>query len=117
MDQFNLSIGGKSWTIASPLRFKQLRLIEPAMSKIIAMKVSGEGTTEKFYDEMANVILAAVMPIDQTFTRAALDDLPVSIGDLTEAVKTIAQAAGMWKAPTSGEAQPPQTAATDQPNL
>lgn len=94
-----LTLGDQKWTFSAPLKFRQLAIIEPAMAAITNMKVTNAPTSSKFYDEMANVILAVVVPVDGTFSRAALDDLPLDVDDLSNAVKTIARAGGMWKDP------------------
>lgn len=107
MAKFTIKLGEKEWDIDSPLKFKQLRVIEPAMSKIIAMRGAAEGgNTEKFYEEMATVIIAAVN--NKGFDKAQLDELPVKVSDLIAAVQTIAQAAGMWKAPEDGATASPK---------
>lgn len=103
MEKFTINLGSKEWDIESPLKFRQLRIIEPAMSKIIAMRADADaGKTEMFYDEMAIVILTAIN--NKAVTRETLDEMPVKVSDLVSAVQTIAQAAGMWKAPNAGEA-------------
>lgn len=109
--EYIIKLGERSWTIAAPLKFKQLSLIEPAMTEIINMKIAGEKTSSRFYDEMANVLLAVITPIDTSFTRASLDDLPVDVADLTSAMQIVARAAGMWKDPKPGEDQPGETPA------
>lgn len=113
--QYTIKLGERSWVIPAPLKFKQLQVIEPSITAIIHMKASTNAATGKFYDEMANVLLAAITPVDPTFARAVLDELPVEVEELSEAVKIVARAAGMWKDPVPGEAVPSATTATEQP--
>lgn len=113
--EYVIKLGERSWTITAPLKFRQLAIVEPSMSVIIGMKAKGETSSLKFYDEVANVILAVLAPLDPAFSREKLDDLPVTPKDLTEAMQIIARAAGMWKEkdPKLGEDQPVETPAPE----
>ena len=105
MQKFEIKLGGSTWPIESPLRFKRLRVIEPMIGKIIRLKMGGEENSEKFYEEISNLIVLVIGYSDPTFTLANFDEIPVSIDDLTMAMRTIAQAAGMWKEKSKTEAE------------
>lgn len=98
--EYLITLADRKWTITSPVKFKQLQIIEPAITLIRNTRMTGmETIDQKFYDAMANVVLAAVMPQDPSFTRAALDELEFSGEELSNAVKNIARAAVIWQDP------------------
>lgn len=102
MTQHTLSLGDKTFQIDAPLTFKQLRIVEPAILRIIDLRKNG--ATEEAYDKMADVILVCVMKANPEFTRAVLDDTPVTPEQVTNAFHTIGIASGLLK-----EAGEPQT--------
>ena len=105
--EYQIQIGDREFTFTGPLKFKQLRTVEPAIARADALhKEAGKENKpldERFYDEVASVILATIMPIDPTFTRSVLDDLQTTNDELTKAYQTICIASGVWKPKAAGE--------------
>jgi hypothetical protein len=101
MPEYKIQIADRIFEFTGPLKFKQLRLVEPAIARADALHKDAAATDrpldERFYDEVANVILAITKPIDETFTRAVLDELPTTSNELTIAYRTICIASGVWK--------------------
>lgn len=100
-EKHDLVLGDKTFKIDSPLTFKQLRIVEPAILRIIELRRAG--ATEEAYDKMADVILACVMKSNPEFTRAALDDTPVTPEQVTAAFHTVGLASGLLKPAPEGE--------------
>lgn len=107
-----LVLGDKTFQIDSPLTFKQLRIVEPAILRIIDLR--REGATEEAYDKMADVILACVMKSNPEFTRAVLDDTPITPEQVTAAFHTVGLASGLLKQAQEGDNTPGEAVAESQ---
>lgn len=107
--KYTLVLGDKTFEIDSPLTFKQLRVVEPAILRIIELRRNG--STEEGYDKMADAILTAVMRNNPEFTRADLDNTGIYMEQVNTAFHIIGVAAGLLKEDvkageeTPGEAQ------------
>jgi hypothetical protein len=108
--QYEIKLGDRTFSFTGPLKFKQLRVIEPAMDRLKKLRESGNALSESFYDEMENIILAVTTPIDNTFTKAVFEDTPLTDTDLLAAYQEIAKAMGLYKPKKEGDG------ATDSPN-
>ena len=109
MPQYKITLGDRSFEFTGPLKFRQLRIVEPAIARVDRMRrelhASGEPFNEKFYDEIASVILAVVNSKDAPFTREDLNETPVTPDDLLAAYKQVCMASGLWKSDANPEAE------------
>lgn len=96
---YQIVLGERTFTIDAPLTFKQLRIVEPAISKIIELRKNG--VTEQAYDEIANVILSCVMRKNPEFTRNELDNTQLLPGQVITAFQVIGIASGLMREKTA----------------
>lgn len=111
MAQNKFKLGDREFLFDGPLKLKQLRVIEPLVTSILNTRDNVGVTkmsTEDFYKTTSDILVAVISGSDKDFTLDTLNDLPMTGADIVEAIRVISIAAGMWKAPTPGEAQAPQ---------
>lgn len=92
---YEIVLGNKTFTIDAPLTFKQLRVVEPAISKIVELRK--DGVVPEAYIEMAKIIIACIQRRVPEFNLAALDDTPTTPEELITAFRTIGVASGLMK--------------------
>ena len=105
MPEYQIKLGDKTFTCQSPVRFKQLEIIEPALNEFIAIKREGSGASARMYTAISTIIMAVVSDAEPTFTIEMFRDLRLTGDELGVAVKAIATAAGMYKEIPANQAE------------
>lgn len=80
-------LGGRDYPVA-PLKFRDLKRIVPLFLEL------GIDSEAKL-DAQGEIVTAAVQTADPGFTRAAFDELPVSVPELQAAISAIAVLSGL----------------------
>ena len=99
--EVEVTIGGNVYKITSPIKFKQLRIIDPAVRRFFDEKIKN---TPESFDAIAEVIVVAVRDLQPEFARSVLDELPTNQTELMTAFTEIVKAAGMYKKAEEGAA-------------
>ena len=111
MEKFVL--GDRSFDVPSPLPLKLLRIVEPAISNIIAMRNEKDRSSERYFTEIEKIlcVLTGLTPDD-------VNNLQTSPQQLADAVDVAGIASCMWKKrdPNAGEAAPGEATGQTPPN-
>lgn len=98
---YEVVLGDKTFTVDAPLTFKQLRIVEPAISKIVELRKNG--IVPEAYVEMAKIIVACISRRYPDFTTDALDNTPTTPAELITAFRVIGVASGLMKEAQEGD--------------
>lgn len=110
--KFTIKLGERAFECDSPLTFKQLRIVEPAISSVLKNLST---PSAEMYDRMADIILTVTMRIDPAFVRANLDDTQITPDDLKDAFKAICMATGLYKPKAEGDGPTGEAPPTEAP--
>jgi hypothetical protein len=105
-----ITLGGRDYPVA-PLKFRDLKRIVPLFLEL------GIDSEAKL-DAQGEIVTAAIQTADPGFTRAAFDDLAVSVPELQVAISAIAVLSGLERRriePGEAGAASPSDGATSTP--
>lgn len=105
MAEFKFVLGGVTYELPSPFKLAQLRIIDPELNKIFEMMRQENKDPEKYFESASKILLTVISSVKPDFTIDKLNETPMTNADIIEAIKTIAQASGLWKAAPKGEAE------------
>lgn len=102
-------LGGEAFPIPA-LAFKQNRKIQPLLARV-APKIIDNGAriidlTDQDVDDLLNIALIALSRAHPDVKPDSLDDMPVTVSELTMALLVVAQQTGLFggQSKTAGEA-------------
>ena len=119
-ETFVIALGGRQWTLPH-LPFRAVKAIQPALFQIYAeaggAEMSGANVArlgEAQFERLAEATWRAIAVAEPTLAYEDFLDLPFSVGDLIQALPTLAKAAGLRaeRPEATREASPPQGKST-----
>ena len=115
MTEHTIRLGDREFRFTGPLKFKQLRVIEPLMLKLKKLREGEMSISDEFYETISEIILSVVSSIDNSFTKDSLANTALTDSDLLKACTEISYAMRMYKPTPKGEVEG-QTESPNQPS-